>query len=27
MLLAAQSEETVSVLSPDREVPAGSKVR
>jgi len=27
MLLAAQSEDTVSVLSPDREMPAGSKVR
>ena len=27
MLLAAQSEETISVLSPDREMPAGSKVR
>jgi len=27
MLLAAQSEETISVLSPDKEVPAGSKVR
>ncbi len=26
MLLAAQSEETVSILNPDREVPAGSKI-
>ncbi len=27
MLLAAQSEDTISVLSPDREMPPGSKVR
>ena len=27
MLLAAQSQDTVSILSPDKEVPAGSKVR